>query len=219
MRYIILSLLMFIMGCMATWSSDLQSRIKEKIASQVPFSSPFNLIFDQPQALSQPVDAVITQTTLTPDHTRFVAHIQTHTPDKTSIVSGRIQTTLSVPVLTRPIPANEEIQEIDINFIDVPTDRLNATIVTQKKDLVGKISGGRVLQPGSPLHHHDVKAPVIIRRSEQIMIHYRSANLELSRRVEAQKDGAKGDIIPCLVSETKKVITARVVGPGEADVL
>ena len=76
-------------------------------------------------------------------------------------------------------------------------------------------TSGRV---GGVLRASALEAPVVVRRGEQLNIVYESGILRIHAKAEAMKDGAVGEIITVKNLDSKKVLRARIVSAGRAEV-
>lgn len=224
---------LMITGIVATASAVVETHVqplslslllKESLQEELGISGDFEVILDNPHfKIKDGItgDLKIKSITRPQDSQRFMAQIYIGDGEKpiyTAAVSGRIQLIMPVPVLTRPIPGNEEIQEADITWQKISITKINQTIITNSQDLLGRVATGRVLQPGQPINRYEVRLPILVHRKDLVTAVYRSKNLELTRQVESLQDGAKGDRIQLLIPDTQKTITGRVVDTHHVEI-
>ncbi len=72
------------------------------------------------------------------------------------------------------------------------------------------------LEPGQVLTASDVTPPIVVRRGEQVMVHYLSGPVILKTKARALEDGRVGDRIRLEVLGSKRRLEARVDAPGRA---
>lgn len=205
-------------------SRSLSLLLKESLQDNLGLSGDFDVILDNPHFKVKDGiigDLKIKNITRPQDSQRFIAQIYVGdegNPSYATAVSGRIDIIMPVPVLTRPIPGNETIQEADITWQKISITKINQTMITNIQDLLGKVSTGRVLQPGQPINRYEVRLPILVHRKDLVTAVYRSKNLELTRQVESLQDGAKGDRIQLMIPDTQKTITGRIVDAHHVEI-
>ncbi|MBI1954537.1 MAG: flagellar basal body P-ring formation protein FlgA [Proteobacteria bacterium] len=175
----------------------------------------WQIILDQQNSLL-PEQVSLQQLSFSQDHKRFQGHLIL----KGSVVkfSGRIQFLMEVPVLNRPIFPEQEINESDIIWQKIPTEKLLTSHITTTQELVGKTPKFRVLQPGQLIQRSDVQLPIIIKRGSLVTITYRSGPMVITCRAEAKSDAAKGQLIRLQRENSKRVIEAIALSPGHAEI-
>lgn len=128
-------------------------------------------------------------------------------------VSGRIYQTVSLPAPRRPIAPGEVIAAHDLQWITVRDDGGRIDQIADMKRLVGMTPRYR-LRPGDPVRPSDIRAPVVVERDSTVLITLRTANMTLTAQGRAVEDGAQGETIRIVNSQSKKTIEATVAGPG-----
>jgi flagella basal body P-ring formation protein FlgA len=132
-------------------------------------------------------------------------------------ISGRAQPVMDVPVLTRAIARGAVIEAGDIDWVQLPANRVNAQIITDTQSLIG-MAARRPLRADAPLRGYDIEAPVIIARGEIVSLIFRSGPLTLSARARAMEDGAQGELIRFVNLQSNRTVEAVADGPGRARV-
>lgn len=127
---------------------------------------------------------------------------------------GRAYAIAQVPIPTRAISAGEVISARDLTWTEIPTERLAQNIITQADDLVG-FAPRRDLRAGAPILSGDVKKPIVVAKNTIISMVVRTPGMTLTAQGRALEDGAKGESIRVLNTQTKQTIQATVISPGE----
>ena len=141
-------------------------------------------------------------------------------------ISGQILLQTEVPVLKKPLGAGEVITPQDIIWIKYGADKISSSMVTQSDDLVGKTARHGVLKMNTPLFKSALQKPVVIKKGESVKVVYKSPSIEVANILAAKTDGSVGDVLTFETiqqvgssGQTKKLVQARVVGPGEAEIM
>jgi flagella basal body P-ring formation protein FlgA len=132
-------------------------------------------------------------------------------------VSGRAVAMAMVPVLARRLGTREVIGDADIQWAEVPVDRLGPTVVRDPAELVG-MSPRRSIAPETPVRAEDVRLPVVIARGEAVTMVVRHGGLTVTARGRALDEGARGATIRVMNIDSKRTIEAMVTGPGAVEV-
>ncbi len=140
------------------------------------------------------------------------------------IFSGKIEWLAHIPILLRPIGADDIINVSDVGYQSYPVDQLNAMVVMDANDLVGKTSAHTIVKPGLPVERSLLKNPIIIKRGEMVDVVYRSQCLLVSAKARATQDLAYGDTGTFETQQDNskqmiKKISAKVVGPSTAEII
>jgi flagella basal body P-ring formation protein FlgA len=134
-------------------------------------------------------------------------------PTVTVPISGRAVAMSEVPVLARRMGTREVIGDADILWIEVPADRLGASVVRDASELVG-MSPRRSIGAETPVRQEDVRAPIVIARGEAVTMVVRHGGLTVTARGRALDEGARGATIRVMNIDSKRTIEAEVTGPG-----
>jgi flagella basal body P-ring formation protein FlgA len=132
-------------------------------------------------------------------------------------VTGRLHSTLDIPVPARRILGGEVIKKDDIKWIKVRSKRLRNNIILSDLDLVGK-AARRGLQTGQPVQKRSVKRPVLIQKGKLVTIMLNAPKMKLTVQGKALEDGSAGDVIQVTNSQSDMTIEAEVIGPGRVAV-
>ncbi|TAH37569.1 MAG: flagellar basal body P-ring formation protein FlgA [Alphaproteobacteria bacterium] len=131
--------------------------------------------------------------------------------------AGRIISMISVPVLSTQRNAGETIEDADIAFVDMEQASLGNSAITNVEQLVGK-TAKRLIASGSVIRTGMVSAPIVVRKNDLITMLYQTEYLTISHQARALNDGAMGDTIRALNTQTNKILDAVVTGSDQATV-
>jgi flagella basal body P-ring formation protein FlgA len=117
-----------------------------------------------------------------------------------------------VVVAARQIEPDQVIQEEDLRVERVSMDRFRAAALSEPGQAKGLVSRRR-LSVGRPILAQDLRPQVVVHRGDRVAILAENDVLAVSAPGHAQKDGARGETIPVLNLDSKKVVLGTVAGP------
>lgn len=130
---------------------------------------------------------------------------------KSITVTGLIEKTTQVPVLTSSISTGDIISSTDIEWIDVATRHMvNDTIIDADK-LIGK-TPVRMVEQGVPVRARDVVSPKLVSRGDEILLQFNQGGLQLSVRGKAMQNGAEGEFIRVMNLSSNQSLRGEVTG-------
>lgn len=168
----------------------------------------------------------LTNISLMTDQRRFTAVLNVGDGPSRKLI-GKIDWLIELPVLKTPINSNLMITESDITWQKFPADKITATMITKKEDLLGKTSKYSVLKLGVPINLNELQSPIVIKKGDTVQISYKTRTLEVTARAMAKSNGSIGETIffePFSQNSgneqnnQKKVIQAKVMGPNAAEI-
>ena len=147
---------------------------------------------------------------------RFTAMLAAPANDRnaeTVRVSGRVQMTTGMPVLRNRVGPGDVIAKTDIEWKEVPSDRIGRNVITDAAALVGQ-SPKRVIMPGMAIRDTDVQRPLQVQKNALVTMVVQSGGMELTASGRAIDAGGAGDVIQVMNVQTKKTVQAIVAGPN-----
>ena len=84
--------------------------------------------------------------------------------------------------------------------------------------LVGK-QAVRTLKAGKPVSEKDVREEVIVGKGQDVLVVYKNKGLQITSKMEALEDGAKGERIKLLNTKSGKEVAGKVVDKNMVEVL
>ncbi|MEE8515367.1 MAG: flagellar basal body P-ring formation chaperone FlgA, partial [Alphaproteobacteria bacterium] len=133
-------------------------------------------------------------------------------PSATSlVVTGRVYKVIEVPVLNRRVPKGETITTDDIDWIRLPAAKVRRNIIVDEGRLIGK-TPRRGLRAGQPIRNGDVRAPVVVAKGSLVTMILKTRNMILTSKGRAIENGALGDTVKIMNTQSKTVVEAVVAG-------
>jgi len=124
-------------------------------------------------------------------------------------VSGTSFETIDIPVFAHAMGAGATVQEADLQWISVRTDRLIGNVVTDSRQLVG-MTTKRPLRTGQMLRGSDLVMTPAIRKNTLVTLALQSGQMNLTVTGRALEDAAIGQPIRVVNVNSKKELTGIV---------
>jgi flagella basal body P-ring formation protein FlgA len=132
-------------------------------------------------------------------------------------VSGRYETIIAVPVLTRQFGSSDVIEASDIEMREIPERLMRKDTVTRAETIIGK-SPIRMISASRPIRTTEIAQPTVVKKGQAVEMTYTTPSISIRDSGEALEDGAQGAVIRVKNSKTGKAVTARVEGAGHVEV-
>ena len=139
------------------------------------------------------------------------------TPVERLKLTGIARVTTEVPTLRRRIKFGEVIEASDIEWIEIDEEEVGRNTVLAPENLIG-MTPRRAIAPNRPVRAGDLRLPVLVAKSSLVTIELVAPGMRLSVRGRAMEDGAKGEAIRVMNTQSKKVVTATVRDRGSVTV-
>lgn len=133
-------------------------------------------------------------------------------------LSGKAVALVDVPVLIRAVQGGSNIRQADLTAISVTADALAPNVMTDTSDLVG-MTAERSLRAGKPILRHEVSEPLLVKRGKPVIMQFKFGTLVISARGRALTDGARGEIVRVLNTDSGRTVEAVAVGPDTVEAL
>ncbi len=131
-------------------------------------------------------------------------------------VSGRYDTLISVPVLTRQFNHGDVIEASDIVMREIPERQLRKDTITNASSILGK-SPLRMISADRPMRGNEIAEPVLIKKGDAVEMTFTAPSVHIRDQGEALEDGAKGALIRVKNMKTGRAVTARVEAKGHVE--
>ncbi len=135
----------------------------------------------------------------------------------TVFVPGQVRLYREVVTATRPLKRETVVTEMDVALAERDVGLLSQGYLTTLKQAIGK-KLTRTLLPDQVLAPVHVQQAEVIRKGDQVVISARSGGISVRMPGEALSDGAMGKQISVRNLGSKRVVRARVTGPGQVEV-
>jgi flagella basal body P-ring formation protein FlgA len=138
-------------------------------------------------------------------------------PLKRVSVSGRIERLTAVPVLKNTLKNGDIISALDIDWIDLPQNRIANGTLMNERDLIN-MTPRRVASAGKPVNSNELEHPKMVGRGEDVTLVFANGGMMLSVKGKAMQDGAMGDSIRVSNTGSNKNLTGIVTAHREVTI-
>lgn len=206
-------------------STKIKELVTAEIAKVVP-SKDLDIALDNQsieihRAKSEPLSYHFSEIKYDPIKSRFETNLivdRAGSPDAEVIkVSGRAMLMVQVAILNRSVTTGDMVSEHDVEWSRVAVDKAGADAVTDSSRLVNAESR-RALNVGSVLRMRDLRGAKMVLKGSIITIAVETPNMTLSTQGRAMADGAMGDTIQVINTQSNRAVDAVVVGSGKVSV-
>ena len=135
-------------------------------------------------------------------------------PLKRITVSGRIERQIAVPVLRNSLKNGDIIGASDIDWIDLPQDKITNATVTAEKDLID-MTPKRTVSAGKPVLLNDLVPPQMVTRGDAVTLIVEVGAMVLTAKGKALQGGAIGDTVRVANSDSNKNLQGTVTAHRE----
>ncbi len=159
---------------------------------------------------------------LSVDHDRdvFSARISAPSNDKpiqVREIRGAIKRMAMVPMLKTAMRNGHIIREKDIDMVMIPVRSVSDNAMLRKEDLIG-MTPRRIVHAGKPIDASELQAPQIVSRGQNVTVTFENGPLLLTASGRALENGAKGDMIRVVNTESSRTIDVVITGENEVRV-
>ncbi len=133
--------------------------------------------------------------------------------DNALVVTAPATHAIQVLAYARNIAAGEVVHADDVEW-----SRTAMPLPDAPRDAQGVVgmAARRPLREGQAVTQHDVTAPQVIKRDDVIALVYSEDGVTLTLQAKAMENAVAGQPLNVLNTESKKVIQAVAIGPGQA---
>ncbi len=132
-------------------------------------------------------------------------------------VQGKYYVLGEVYVPARNINKGEVIAEDMLKTIRVRMNRIKPANVVDKDKLINK-EAKKSLKEGKVINARDIGNKILIKRNDIVTIVYKTDKMQITAKVQAMSDGAKGEKIEVMNTKSKKVLFAEVIDANTVEV-
>lgn len=133
-------------------------------------------------------------------------------------LAGTVEPQRRIPVLAHPMEPGETIGERDIAWITLDERRINRTMLVSQTALLGK-EPVRPLRAEAPLRRSDIRRPLLVEKGSLVTMVVANGPLMLTAVGKAMQDGARGDVIRLINTDSNRTVEARITGPDRVQVV
>lgn len=162
----------------------------------------------------------ITALTLDPQTDQFKATIaapSAKNPEKNINVSGRIERLIPVPVLANGLKNGDIISTRDIDWIELPKNRIANGTILNENDIVN-MTPRRNLFSGKPIIQNELERPKLVSRGGPVTLIFANGPMVLTTKGKSLQDGAVGDVVRVSNNDSSKNLQGTVTGDREVTI-
>lgn len=135
---------------------------------------------------------------------------------RTRRISARVDVYARVFGVAEPLRRGQRLDVADLVELRLPHTALARDVVLDASMIEGAMLR-RTVKPGEPIREAWLQVPPLVNRGDRVrMVAVRGA-LRLTARGEALGDGARGAFIRVRNLDSRKIVSGRVVAPGEIE--
>lgn len=138
-------------------------------------------------------------------------------PQKRINISGRIERLVPVPVLKSGLKNGDIISAHDIDFVEMPKNRIPSGIITQEQDLLN-MTPRRVISGGKLVMQNDIEKPKMVDRGDSITLVFANGPLLLTAKGKSLQAGAMGDTVRVSNLDSNKNLQGVVTADREVTI-
>jgi flagella basal body P-ring formation protein FlgA len=168
---------------------------------------------------AEPTVAIQTLT-YDPSSGRFAAAIAAPAigpAEASATITGRAYSMIDVPVLNRRISPGDTVTATDVAWISMPSDRVGLGVITELADLTGK-TPRRPLRAQQPIRSGDLIQAIAVTKGSLITVALEGSNMTLTIQGKALQNGAVGDTIRVVNTQSNRTLDAVVVSASRVTV-
>jgi flagella basal body P-ring formation protein FlgA len=132
-------------------------------------------------------------------------------------VTAQIDLRMPAVVAARDLPRGHVLSEIDLSESQVPYMQAKGAL-TEIGPALGQTLKTTV-RTGAPIRDRDLVTTSMVKKGEVVTIVAQTENLKITALGQARQDGALGQTISVLNHDSKKTISAKVIGPNLVEVI
>jgi flagella basal body P-ring formation protein FlgA len=132
-------------------------------------------------------------------------------------VTAQIDLQVKAVVAVRDLPRGHILSEEDLSESLTPFAKAKGALTEAAQAAGQTLKVG--LRAGSPVHDRDLEKAFMITKGETVTIIAQSGSLKVTALGQAKENGALGQTITVMNMDSKKNISARVIGPSQVEVI
>ena len=132
-------------------------------------------------------------------------------------VNATIGVTADVVTVVRPLGKHQHIEMADLSVERRDLAKLPSDTIRRVEDALGH-RATRMIYPKSVLQSSMIALPPLVRRNDIVKIVATAGAMTITATGMAKQQGRKGEMVRVMNTDSNRIITARVTGPGAVEV-
>lgn len=169
---------------------------------------------------SVPASVAVSNLSYDASNHRFSVNVQApdaDRPEASATLTGRVVRMVEVPVPARRIQRGEIVGKGDLEWVSMPARQMNRNHIVDAEEIVGK-SARRPVRAGKPVRTTDVEKPRLVSKNGLVTLELRTARMQLTAKGRALDNGAKGEVVRVMNTNSNTTVTGVVVGTDTVSV-
>lgn len=122
-----------------------------------------------------------------------------------------------IPVASYSLPMGKRLSSDDIMIQRREISELGRGYIDSSERIIGHITR-RPIPRGSVFTPSAIKRDLVVKRGQKITIIAKNSGFSVKAQGEAQKDGGIGDIIPIKNLKSSRIVEAKIISAGTAEI-
>lgn len=118
-----------------------------------------------------------------------------------------------VVISALPLAKNSTLEARHLSLKSIDISRIKGSYYFNISDVVGQ-ENKRPLKPGKPIISTNLRPPMMVKKGDAIILFAQTGRLNVKTQAIALQDGRQGQQIQVQNKQSKRVVDARVTGPG-----
>jgi flagella basal body P-ring formation protein FlgA len=132
-------------------------------------------------------------------------------------VTAQVDIRMAAVVASRDLPRGHVLSEIDLSESQVPYAQAKGALTKTEQALGQTLKTS--IRIGAPIKDRDLVRTSMVKKGETVNIVAQSGSLKITALGLARQDGSLGQTITVLNQDSKKTISAKVIGPNLVEVV
>lgn len=132
-------------------------------------------------------------------------------------VSGKVERTIAVPVLKNSLKNGDIIGGLDIDWIDLPQDKIASGTLLNESELTN-MTPRRVLHAGKPITLSELENPKMVERGDNVTLVFENGPMVLTVKGKSLQAGAIGDTVRVANTDSNKNLQGVVTAHREVTI-
>lgn len=134
-----------------------------------------------------------------------------------SRVTAQIDLYVPALVAARALARGQVLSEGDLSLSMVPYAQSKGALSSSEPAVGSTLKNN--LAPGEVVRDRNLTKSVVVRRGDMVTIIAQQGGLRVTASGQARQDGAMGEVISVINVNSKKVVSARVIGPNQVEII
>lgn len=130
------------------------------------------------------------------------------------VIQGRLSPIIEVPVLAENLQNGHIIKHSDIRLITIKEREFTKDTIVDVDALIG-MTARRMVIADRPIKRSDLIAPQVVERGALVNLTLDNSIMRITTQAKALENGAHGEVIRVVNTDSNQTIQAKVTGPNE----